>query len=340
MKNLVTGGGGFIGSHVVRALLDEGEQVRVLLRPGEDERNLSGLDVERTTGDVLDTATVRRAVRGCRRVFHLAAIYALWLPRMDVMRRVNVEGTRNVLDASLDAGVDRVVHTSSIAVFGGQGADRDATEESPFRLGATGNLYALTKLESHRAALEYAQRGLDIVLAAPCGPIGPGDLGPTPTGRFLLALVNAPFVPRVETVSCFGDVRDIARGHLLAADRGRTGECYLLGTENLCYRDLARMVEEATGVRKPGVPVPDPLLLAAGHVMKRMADLGWKRPPLLTPDGVRIGRLGLRADCSKARRELGLPQRPLRTAVRDALAWFAANGYIRDPRLARRLATA
>jgi len=338
MKNLVTGGGGFIGSHVVRALLDDGEEVRVLLRPGEDERNLAGLQVERVTGDVLDAESVRRAVRGCRRVFHLAAVYALWLPRMEHMRQVNVEGTRTVLTAALESGVERVVYTSSIAVFGGQGLDRDATEESPFRLGDTGNLYARTKFESHQVALEFAGRGLLLTLVAPCGPIGPGDLGPTPTGRFLLALVNAPFVPRVETVSCFGDVRDMARGHVLAATRGKSGECYLLGTENLWYRDLARLVEDATGVRKPGIPVPDPVLSAAGHAMKWLADLGWKRPPLLTPDSVRIGRLGLRADCSKARRDLGLPQTPLRRAVRDALAWFAANGYIRDARLRRRLA--
>jgi len=337
MKALVTGGGGFIGSHVVRALLRDGVEPRVLLLAGEDERNLAGLDVERVRGNVLDPPSLARAVQGCAWVFHLAAIYALWLPRMETMREVNVDGTRNVLQAALDAGVDRVVYTSSIAVFGGQGPDRDATEESPFALGDTGNLYAASKHASHQVALGFVRRGLDVTIAAPCGPIGPGDRGPTPTGRFLLTLASAPVCPLVQTASNFGDVRDMARGHVLAARKGRTGESYLLGAENLGYRQLADMVEAVTGAARPRVPVPDPLLRAGAHLMKKMADWGVRRPPLITPDSVTIGQRCLRADCSKARRELGLPQSPVKDAVRDALVWFARNGHVRNPRVRRRL---
>lgn len=339
MKALVTGGGGFIGSRVVRELLREGIEPRVLLREGEDTRNLAGLDLETMHGDVRDPEAMHRAVAGCAWVFHLAAIYALWLPHPETMREVNVGGTRNVLQAARDRGVERVVCTSSIAVFGGQGLDRDARESSPYVLGPTGNLYAQTKYEAHRLALSFVERGLDVVLAAPCGPIGPGDLGPTPTGRFLLAVVNAPLCPVVETISNFGDVRDIGRGHVLAARKGRTGESYLLGTENLRYADLASMVERVTGVCKPRLRVPDPILKAASRAMEWMADRGVHRPPLLTPSSVEIGRLGLRADCSKARDELGLPQGSLERAVEDALHWFAENGHIRSRRIRRALAS-
>ncbi len=337
MKALVTGGGGFIGSRVVRELMADGVEPRVMLLEGEDERNLEGLDIEKVKGNVLDPASLERAVKGCNWVFHLAAIYALWLPRMETMREVNVQGTRNVLQTALDQGVERVVYTSSIAVFSGQGPDRDATEESPFALGDTGNLYAVSKYESHEVALSFVGKGLDVTITAPCGPIGPGDVGPTPTGRFLLALVNAPVCPLVDTASNFGDVRDMARGHVLAARKGKTGESYLLGTENLWYHQLADMTAEITGIRKPRVPVPDPLVKVGAHAMKKMADWGIKRPPLLTPDSVIIGQRCLRADCSKARRELGLPQGPVKDAVRDALVWFARNGHIRNERLRRNL---
>ena len=337
MKALVTGGGGFIGSNVVRELLKEGVHTRVLLREGEDERNLQDLDVEKIHGDVRDSSTLSEAVDGCQWVFHLAAIYALWLPKMEVMRDVNVQGTRNVLQSALDKNVERVVYTSTIAVFGGQGLDRDATEESPFALGSTGNLYTISKYESHQVALSFVEKGLDLTIVAPCGPIGPGDVGPTPTGSFLLNGVNAPVCPLVETVSNFGDVRDMARGHVLAAQKGRTGESYLLGTENLSFSEMSALAQDVVGIRRRMIPVPYPLLKVAAHAMKKTADWGIKRPPLITPTDVEIARKGLRADCSKARRELGLPQNPLKNAIRDALVWFAENGYIRREQVRRKL---
>jgi dihydroflavonol-4-reductase len=295
--------------------------------------------VEKVRGNVLAPDSLLRAVDGCAWVFHLAAVYALWLPRMEAMQEVNVQGTRNVLQAALDQGVERVVYTSSIAVFGGQGPDRDATEESPFALGDTGNLYAVSKYEAHKVALSFVERGLDVTITAPCGPIGPGDVGPTPTGRFLLALVNAPVCPLVDTVTNFGDVRDMARGHVLAARKGKTGESYLLGTENYRYHQLADMATEITGIRKPRLRIPDSLIKVGAHAMKKMADWGIKRPPLLTPDSVIIGQRCLRADCTKARSELGMPQNPVKNAVRDALVWFARNGHVSNERLRRKLET-
>jgi dihydroflavonol-4-reductase len=342
MKACVTGAAGFIGSHVVRQLALSGAEVRAMHLPHEDLRNLSnlsGLDVELVPGDVTDAASVRRAVAGCDRVFHLAAIYALWLPRPGRMREVNVSGTRNVLEASLAAGVERVVYTSSIAVFGGQGPTRDATEESPYRLGTTGDLYAQTKHESHALALELADR-LDVTIVAPCGPIGPNDVGPTPTGRILLAALAMPFVVVVDSATNFVDVRDVALGHLLAAERGRRGETYLLGAENWKLADIARAALEEKGLSKPVLEVPYPIARLGGVALLAWANHVGRKPPLFTPAAVAIAKLGLRARCDKAVRELGFAPRPVRTAVRDALLWFEDNGYVQRDSLAHRARTA
>jgi dihydroflavonol-4-reductase len=328
VKACVTGAAGFIGSHVVAQLVASGAEVRALHLPHEDLRNLRGLDVELVPGDVTDPASVRRLVEGCDRVFHLAAIYALWLPRPERMREVNVVGTRNVLEAALAAGVERVVYTSSIAVFGGQGPGRDATEQSPFRLGRTGDLYARTKYESHAVALGFSDR-LDVTIVAPCGPIGPNDVGPTPTGRILLTALHMPFIVVVDSATNFVDVRDVAAGHLLAAERGRRGETYLLGAENWQLADIARAALAERGLDKPVLEVPYAVAALGGRAMLAWTKHVAKRPPLFTPAAVAIAKLGLRARCDKAVRELGFAPRPVRTAVRDALAWFDDNGYVR-----------
>jgi dihydroflavonol-4-reductase len=331
MKALVTGAAGFIGSHVVRALLESGAEVRALHLPSDDLRNLCGLDVERLAGDVTDRASVRAAMDGCDRVFHLAAIYALWTRDPDRMRRVNVEGTRTVLEEARAAGVARVVHTSSIARFGGQGRGRRADESSPFALGSTGDLYSRTKAESHAVAESFA-RDLDVVIVAPTGPIGPGDVGPTPTGRLLLTCATLPAVVVTPTASNFADVRDIARGHVLAAERGRRGESYLLGYVDLPLTELARKALAVLGRRAPILTVPFPLARAAARGARLWADRVSRRPPLFTPEAIAIAELGLEADCVKAVRELGLPQTPIDVALRDALDWFAREGYGKIPR--------
>ena len=329
MKTLVTGAAGLIGSNLVRALLDAGHSVRALHLPGEDLRNLRGLDIELLAGDVTDRPCMDRAVAGRDWVFHLAAIYALWLPRPERMREVNVGGTRNVLEACLAAGVARVVHTSSIAVFGGQGLGTHATEQSPFRLGATGDLYSITKYESHHVALEMVDRGLDVVIAAPCGPIGPGDVGPTPTGRILLSSVNLPIPVVVATEANLIDVRDCAAGHILAAERGRTGETYLLGAHNVKPKQLVQLAMAELGIWRPVIELPIGLLHGPARGLELLSRRVTGRPPLFTPAALRIAKLGLTARCDKAVRELGLAQRPILDSVRDALAWFAANGYVR-----------
>jgi dihydroflavonol-4-reductase len=329
LRSLVTGAAGFIGSHLVRVLLDAGHEVRALHLPGESLDNLAelgggGRPLTLVAGDVTEASSMREAVAGMDRVFHVAALYELWSRDPGRMDRINVGGTRTVLEEAARAGVPRVVYTSSIARFGGQGPGRRATEESPFALGTTGDRYARSKAEAHEVALEQARRGLDVVIVAPTGPIGPGDIRPTPTGRLLQTAASLPVCVVTRTVTNFADVRDIARGHLLAAEKGRQGESYLLGNQDLSLAELGRLAHRVRGVRRPVVEVPAAVALAAGHAALAVAERTG-RQPLLTPAAVRIAELGLAADCSKAVRELGLPQTPLEVALRDAFAWWNAR---------------
>ena len=337
MKALVTGAAGFIGSHVVRVLIDRRIDVRAMILPREKTNNLDGLDVEKIEGNILDRSFLDRAVKGCDQVFHLAAIYALWLPEPEVMRRVNVEGTRNVLAAAAEAGVAKVVHTSSISVFGGGASGKPATEDSEFALRHTGNLYALTKYEAQKVAEEFAGKGLDVSIAAPCYPLGPQDIGPTPTGRLLLSAVNLPVAIADGSVNNMVDVRDVAEGHVLAAEKGRPGQTYLLGNKNLSNADLARVAHEIAGIRKPLICLPFAGMVAGGAVMKWWSMYVSKKPPLMTPDAARVSKANLTADCSKAYSELGFPGRPIEESIRDALTWFAKNGYIRNRKAVRNL---
>ncbi len=323
---LVTGAAWFIGSHVVRALLDDGHRVRALHLPREDLTNLEGLAAERFAGDVTDEARMAEAMRDIDWVFHLAAIYALWLPEPARMFRVNVDGTRVVLAAAERARVARVVHTSSIARFGGQGLARAATEASPFALGV--EPYARSKAEAHAIAEDFARRGLDVVIVAPTGPIGPGDIGPTPTGRLLLTSATLPIAVVTKSSSCFGDVRDMARAHVLAAERGRKGESYLLGARDASLRELAHLAHAALGRRRPVIEVPIPLARLGARAALAWTQRVSHRAPLVTPAAVEVSALGLRASCDKARRELGAPTRPLEESVRDALGWWSCHGHL------------
>jgi dihydroflavonol-4-reductase len=325
LRALVTGAAGFIGAHVARALVEAGREVRALHLPTDRLDALEGVDAERVVGDVTDRDSVRAAMRGCDLVFHLAAIYALGAAASPRIAAVNVGGTRIVVEEAARAGVRRVVYTSSIARFGGQGRGRRATEESPFALGSTGDAYARSKALAHEVALETARaHDVDLVIVAPTGPIGPGDVRPTPTGRLLQSLVKLPVVTVTPTVVNFLDVREIARGHLLAAERGRRGESYLLGGDDHSLAELARRALAVLGRRRPVVEVPFAAARAAAHAAVAVARRT-RSEPLFTPAAIAIAERGLAADCTKARRELGLASPPIERAIADAFGWWRAR---------------
>ncbi len=326
---LLTGGAGFIGSNLVKVLRDRYPQakLRILHLPKENLINLKGMDdLELMAGDITKPDDCARAAAGCDVVFHLAAIYAFWLPDMSVMHRVNIEGTRNVLTACRDAGVKRVVYTSSAVCFCGQGADIESTEESPFSYPS--HEYSLSKWKSHQVAMEFARQGLDIVIVCPVAPMGPGDVGPTPTGRMITGVFEVPIPVAVRSRINIIDVRDCAMGHVLALERGRSGESYILGADNHTYSELVGRVLRLSGRSGKAIEFPPMIMYPLAHLMKKVADWTGKAP-LMTPADLDQAERGLVCTARKAREELGLVTRPLDESLRDALEWFVANGYIK-----------
>lgn len=330
----MTGGTGFIGANVVRALLARGYAVRVLARPGADRRNLADLPVEWCVGDVRDPVSVRDAVVGCSHVFHAAAIYALGGCPRRLMYEVNVDGTRHVLQAAWDAGVERVVYTSSVAALGLRPDGHPADETVPPSPHTLRGDYKRSKHLAREVALEFASQGLPVVIVNPSFPVGPYDRKPTPTGQVILDFLHGRMPAYVDTGLNVVAVEDVAIGHVLAAERGRPGECYILGGENLTMKEFLCVLADVSGVRPPRVRLPVAPLIPLAYLLA-----GWSavtgRTPRLTPDTVRMARQRMFYDPGKAVRELGLPQTPAREALARAVAWFVDNGYV-SPRPSRR----
>lgn len=326
---LVTGAAGFIGHHVVRLLVAEGRPVRALLRPGEDPRNLAGIDpglVERVEGDVLDRPRMRALARGCSAVYHLAAIYRTWVPDPKTLYDVNVTGSANVLAAAVEAGVAKVVYTSSIAAVGVQG-DGLSDESTPFNLWQHSFDYVRSKYLGQQVALSFAPL-VDLSVVGPGMPLGPGDVGPTPTGKTLIDALSGRIRVCFEGGLNLVDVEDVARGHLLAEKHGRRGECYLLTGHNLTIYDLIAELRRVLGMRHSMFAVPVPLARAAGWALERLADAATHQEPLITGGSVAYASQRLHFDSRKAREELGFTVRPLDETLHRAAEWFAANGYL------------
>ncbi len=256
MKVLVTGGTGFIGSSIVRALLRAGHDVRALVREGSDTRNLAGLNIERVTGDITDPNSLSAAMSGCTHVFHAAALYSFWVTLPGLIERVNVGGTRNVLQAALDAGMERVVYTSSVAALAVPSRDRPVDEATPVDPSAIIGAYKRSKYAAEQVALEYAAKGLPVVIVNPSFPVGPRDIKPTPTGQTILDFINHRLPAYVDTGMNVVDVEDVAQGHLLAAEKGRIGERYILGGRNMPMREFLGILEKITGIPAPRVRLP------------------------------------------------------------------------------------
>ncbi len=326
--SLVTGATGFVGSAVARALLRAGHKVRVLARPNSDRRNLGDLSVEIAEGSMEDPPSLARAVAGCRYVYHVAADYRIWVPDPAPMFRANVVGTRDLLMAALNAGAERVVYTSSVATLG-LVPDGAADEQTPSRVEDMIGPYKRSKFEAEEVARELAvARGLPVVIVNPSTPVGPGDIKPTPTGRLILEAARGQMPAFVDTGLNIVHVDDVAAGHLAAAEKGRVGERYILGGENLSLAEILSEISQAVGRRAPRLRVPHSVLLPIALGAEFAARITG-REPFVTLDGVRMSRKKMYFTSDKASRELGYATRPARRAIADAVVWFRTNGYLR-----------
>lgn len=325
--NLVTGASGFIGGSIVHALVERDEDVRILVRPGADLRGLNGVKVDRRLGDVTDWRSVERAAQGCRRIYHAAALYRLWLRNPKVMYTINVEGTRNLIRAGLEAGAKRIVHTSSVATIGLPSAAWGC-EETPVSLKDMVGDYKRTKFLAEEVALKFAEQGAPVVVVNPTYPVGKGDVKPSPTGKMIVDFLQGRMPAYLDTGLNVIDVDDVAAGHLAAADRGRIGRRYILGNCNMTLKEILYTLAEITGLRRPLGKLPYYPVLGLSYLDAALAKLLRGREPRIPPDGVRMARKKMFVDSSRAVAELGLPQTPPREALAKAVHWFRKNGYV------------
>jgi len=319
---LVTGASGFLGWHVARLLVERGHRVRALVRPSSKIREL---DVERVMGDLRDPASVERATVGCGLVFHVAADYRLWAADKSELYRSNVDGTRNVLQAARDAGVDRVVYTSTVGCIG-MPRDSEGNEDCPVSLDDMTGAYKRSKFLAERVALEFAAAGLPVVIVNPTAPIADHDIKPTPTGKIVLDFLKGDMPAFIDTGLNLVDARDVALGQLLACERGRAGERYILGSENLTLAQILEKLAVIAGRPAPTVRLPYAVAYAAGVVTTAWARVTGK-PPRAPLDAVRMARKKMFVSHAKAARELGFRPAPVEGALRRAVEWFRANGY-------------
>ncbi len=328
MKAFVTGATGFLGSHVARALAEQGAGLRLLVRPTSNLKNLQGLKAETATGDLRESASLEKAMSGCDTVFHVAADYRLWVRDPEEMYRSNVEGTRAILDAARKNGVRRVVYTSSVATVGFTGDGLPADEDSPVALANMIGHYKRSKFMAEQLAMEAGRGGMHVVTVNPTTPIGEQDVKPTPTGRIVLDFMKRKFPAYVETGLNLVDVRECARGHVAALEKGRTGERYILGGEDLTLKQILDRLGEITGLPSPTIKLPYFFAFATGVIDEAITGRLLKREPRATIDTVRMGRKKMFASSAKAERELGWKIVPVEGALRRAVEWFRGNGYV------------
>jgi len=328
MKTLVTGASGFVGSAIVRQLLDAGHHVRTFLRPDSPRDNIMGLDVEIVTGDLVDTATLRQAVTGCSALFHAAADYRLWAPHPQTMYATNVDGTRNIMHAALDAGVERIVYTSSVATLGIRPDGTPADEETPSSLDNMIGHYKRSKFMAETVVREMVEeKDLPAVIVNPSTPVGPRDIKPTPTGKMILDAARGRMPAYVDTGLNIVHVDDVAAGHLLALEKGMIGERYILGGENFSLKDILSQVATIAGRNPPRIRLPHNAILPFAWIAQGIAHLTGAAQPVMTVDGVRMAKKYMFYTSIRAEHDLAYTHRPATEALHDAIAWFRNHGY-------------
>jgi dihydroflavonol-4-reductase len=331
LKAFVTGATGFLGSHVARVLAERGADLRLLVRPTSDLRNIADLNAERVEGDLRDAASIEKALSDCEVVFHVAADYRLWVRDPNEMYRSNVEGTRCLLEAARKQGVRRIVYTSSVATMGfGSGSNNGgvADEESPVSLADMIGHYKRSKFMAEQVAIEAAQSGVDVVIVNPTTPIGERDIKPTPTGRIVVDFLKRKFPAYVETGLNLVDATECARGHIQALEKGRSGERYILGGENLTLKQILDRLAAITGLPSPTVKVPHFVALSGAVFYEMVMGRLLGREPRATIDEVRMSRKMMFVSSAKAERELGWRVIPVDAALRRSVEWFRANRYV------------
>jgi dihydroflavonol-4-reductase len=329
MRVLITGATGFVGGAVLRAAVRAGHDVRVLIRPEADRYNLRDLPVEIYHGDVRDRDIVNRATAGCQQVYHVAALYKLWVRRKAEMYTCNVTGTENILAAAREQNVEKVIYTSSVATLGIPKDGTPGTETTPVTLSDMVGHYKRSKFLAEQIALRYAQEGLPVVIVNPSTPVGAADLKPTPTGKMIVDFLNGKMRGFVDTGLNLIDVDDVAAGHLLAAQKGRVGEKYILGNANLTLQQILTILSELTNIPAPRHRVPYAVALSVAYADAVLARLLPWREPFVPPVGVKLSKKKMFFDATKAVRDLGLPQTPMREALRKAVVWLAEHGYVK-----------
>src|SRR5271169_5131302 len=334
MTTLVTGASGFLGSPVARKLVAAGEPVRVLMRPSSTNRAVADLSLEYVTGDLRDPASLDRALAGVQYVFHVAADYRLWAKKSREIYDSNVGGTKNLLEAAKRAKIEKFIYSSTVATIA---VDRPElpTESTDAKLEEMVGHYKRSKWMAEREALNAAREGLPLVVAMPTTPVGPGDWKPTPTGKIILDFLNGKMPGYVETGLNFVGAEECAAGHLLVAEKGKVGERYLLGAENLTLKGLFDVLAGMTGLRAPALKIPHGLALGVAYVESAFSRLVGKEPQIPV-EGVKIAQHTMFVDCLRAQRELGFQPGPVAAALERAVRWYQGNGYV-SPRRVRKM---
>ena len=328
MLAFVTGATGFVGSHVARVLAEQGADLRLLVRASSNTKNITELKADVVTGDLRDPASLEKAISGCDTVFHVAADYRLWVRDPKEMYRSNVEGTLAILEASRKNKVRRVVYTSTVATMGFTSTGQPADEDSPVSLDNMIGPYKRSKFMAEQVAIEAAGGGVDVVIVNPTTPVGERDIKPTHTGRIVVDFLKKKFPAYVDTGLNLVDVIECARGHIAALEKGRSGERYILGGENLTLKQILDKLAAITGLPSPYIRVPYFMALAAVVVDELVTGRIFGREPRATIDAVRMGRKKMFVSSAKAERELGWKVVAVDHALRRAVEWFRANGYV------------
>jgi dihydroflavonol-4-reductase len=328
MKAFITGATGFVGSHVARALSQQGAELRLLVRSSSRTDNIADLRAEVEMGDLRAPESLKRAMQGCEYVFHVAADYRLWVRDPDQMYRANVEGTRAIIQAAQESGVRRVVYCSSVATMGFTTTGEVVNEDTPVSLADMVGHYKRSKFMAEQLALEAGRKGANVVVVNPTTPIGEYDIKPTPTGRIIVDFLKRKFPAYVDTGLNLADVREVARGHLLAMEKARPGERYILGGENLTLKQILDKLSALTGLPSPTMKVPHAVAMGFAALDQFFTGIVLGREPRATIDAVKMGRKMMFASSAKAQSELGYRTLPVEEALQRAVHWFREHGYV------------